>query len=199
MNQFDEWLGFGTALVADSADRFGVMRAAIRRLAGEPIAGPAFTAQVIAGENGTIHRAMNAAPPGSVLVIDAAGYEDRAVWGELITVAAIARGLRGVVIDGAVRDIAAIRRSGFAVFALTTTPAGPHRGWRGKVGGIVSCGGVVVSPGDVVVGDEDGVVVVAQAMAGATLDRSRALLESEGHLMRRAAEGVPTTELLKIE
>lgn len=199
MDDYERWSALGSAVVADSADRFGVLASPIRLLSGDGLAGPAFTVRTMAAENSTLHRAVQAAPAGSLLVVDAAGYEDRAVWGELITVAARARRIRGVVIDGAVRDIEAIRRMNFPVFARSITPAGPHRGWRGTFGEPISCGGTVVSTGDLVVGDADGVVVVPAANAERVLQRAEQLVESERDLLRRAAEGIPTTELLNIE
>ena len=92
---------------------------------------------------------------------------ERAVWGAVLTEAARQGGIVGAVIDGVVRDLAQIRAGGFPLFARGSTPAGPHKGGRGSFGGIVQCGGVVVSPGDLVLGDIDGVVVVPAARVDA--------------------------------
>ena len=134
----------------------------------------------MAGENSTIHRAVYNAPAGSVLAIDADGYDQRAVWGEILTVAAKHGGIAGVVIDGAVRDIDAIRERSYPVFARAVCAAGPHKGWRGRIGTTIQCGGVVVSPGDILVCDEDGVVVVPREGAEeiAAVARERLALES---------------------
>jgi regulator of RNase E activity RraA len=153
----------------------------------------------MAGESSTLHRAVAAAPSGSILVVDAGGYDDRAVWGEILSVAAVARGVRGAVIDGAVRDIDAIRSMGFPVFARANTPAGPHKGWRGDWGRLVSCGGVVVEPGDLVIGDGDGVVVVPSADVPQVRAAVEARLELESGWRLRIETGESSVSVLGLD
>src|SRR5690606_28107227 len=124
------------------------------------LVGRAFPIRVLAGDSATCHRALSDAPRGFVLVINGGGYEGRAIWGEILTVAARSKGVRGAVVDGVVRDIGAIRQLDFPLFARGTTPGGPHKGGGGRWGTPITCGGVLVCPGDLVVGDEDGVAVV---------------------------------------
>lgn len=189
----------GAALISDCLNRFGVMDAGIQRIAGTAVSGLAYPVRTMVGENSTLHRAVAVAPPRSVIVVDAGAYTDRAVWGELLTLAAIQRGITGAVIDGAVRDIDAIQRSGFPIFARGHTPAGPHKGWQGDQNVSISCGGVVVRPGDLVVGDADGVVVVPHerlaAIRAAVLER----LDTEAEWRGRIATGEATTAILGLE
>lgn len=156
----DAWRRYPTATVSDCLDRLHAVDAGLRRVAGEGVAGRAFTVQTAAGDSATLHLALMHAPPESVLVIDAGGHTRRAVWGGILTEAAQQRGIRGLVLDGVVRDLADIRNSGFAVFARGTCPAGPQKGFEGRWGEPVACGGVTVNTGDLILGDEDGIVVV---------------------------------------
>ena len=94
------------------------------------------------------------------MVVDAGGFEDTAVWGGIMTRAAIKRGIGGLVVDGAVRDVAEIRELGFSCFSRAIVPAGPHKGFGGVIDGLIACAGCPVSPGDIVIGDDDGVCVV---------------------------------------
>jgi regulator of RNase E activity RraA len=188
-----------TAIISDCLNRFGAMSAGVRRLAGGALFGPAFTVRTMAGESSTLHLAVAAAPPGSILVVDAGGYCDRAVWGELLSVAAVARGLNGTVVDGAVRDVAAIRAMGYPLFARAHTPAGPHKGWTGDWGRPVSCGGVVVHTGDLVIGDDDGVVVVPVDEAPQVRAALEPRLEVEDGWRRRINAGESSAAVLGLE
>jgi len=192
----DAWRRLPTATVSDCLDRLQALDGAIRRLAGEGVAGRAFTVETAAGDSATLHRALADAPPGSVLVVDAGGHTRRAVWGAVLTAAARHRDVRGLVLDGVVRDLADLREQRFPVFARGACPAGPHKGFRGRWGHPVACGGVVVHSGDLVLGDADGVVVVPAAavdgLAGA-VGRRRA---TERRWLDGIARGVSTARLL---
>jgi regulator of RNase E activity RraA len=188
-----------TATISDCLDRLNVMDARIQRLAGVRFQAPAFTVRTIAGESATVHRALTEAPAGSAVVVDGAGYVDRAIWGDILTLAALKRGVVAVVIDGAVRDIEAIRASGLSVFARGTSPAGPHKGWRGDWGSAISCGGVVVTPGDLVAGDDDGVVVIPAARIDDVRRALASRLEKEDEWRRRIAAGESSVEVLGID
>ena len=170
-------------MLADVLDRLGrrsqAMEHAVRPLQGGPVsvAGRAFTIAAIASdevlENPYEHElaAVDATPPGAVVVLATGGLLDVAVWGELLTTRMLARGGVGVVTDGGIRDVAGIRRLGVPSFAAAITPRDSFgralvTGW----GEPVTCAGVAVAPGDLVRGDEDGVVVVP---AGARRRRAR--------------------------
>ena len=175
------------------------MTAAIRRLCGGHLAGPAHTIQTAVGDSATVHRALQEAPPGSVIVIDAQGSEARAVWGGVLTVAAMARGARGAVVDGVVRDLDEIAALGFTVFARGTCPAGPHKGFRGSVGVPVQCGGVIVEPGDIVVGDADGVTVVPAGRAGDALIEVERIAARERGWVERIEAGESSASILGLD
>lgn len=192
------WSGISPAIASDCMGRFGAM-VGIRRLSGAEMAGPAFPVETAAGENGTLHRALRVVPAGAVLVVAAAAGEDRAVWGEVLTLAAEQAGIRGVVLDGATRDVDAIRGRDFPLFARATSPAGPHKGWPGRIGEPVACAGVVVSPGDVVLGDGDGVAVVPAADAERVLAAARERAGLEQEWLGRIRAGEPSTRVLGLE
>jgi regulator of RNase E activity RraA len=123
-----------------------------------PMAGRALTVKTRAGDNQFIHRALEVVRVGDVIVVDGEGYEDRALIGEIMTSIASARGAAGFVIDGAIRDSGAIGRLEFPCFARSAVHRGPYKDGPGAINVPVSIGGMIVNPGDIVVGDEDGLV-----------------------------------------
>ncbi len=195
----DAWKGIATANLSDVVGRMGAMDGGIRRLSGKQLAGPAHTVTTGIGDSSSIHRALADAEPGSVLVVDAQGGTARAVWGAVMTVAAIERGVVGVVIDGAVRDLDEINSLEFAVYARATCPAGPHKGFRGVHGIPIQCGGVVVNPGDIVVGDADGVTVVPASDMSKVLSAVESLAAQERKWMGRIRSGESTVDILGLD
>jgi 4-hydroxy-4-methyl-2-oxoglutarate aldolase len=193
------WEQLPSAAVSDCLDRFGAMDGGIRLLSGERLLGPAFTVRTVAGDSATTHRALREVPPGHVLVLSAEGCTERAVWGSVLTEAARRGGIVGAVIDGVVRDLAQIRAGGFPLFARGSTPAGPHKGGRGSFGGIVQCGGVVVSPGDLVLGDLDGVVVVPAARVDGVARDAVERLRMEETWIERIRAGEASADILGID
>lgn len=193
---------FGTvdaSVAGDAMNRERVMAGAIKPLApGMRLCGQARTVSAMAGDNGIIHAAIALVEPGQVLVIDAAGLEDVAVWGEVMTRAALHRGIAGVVLDGATRDAAAIRELGFPLFCRAVVPRGPHKGFGGTIDDIVAVGGVAVSPGELVIGDDDGVAVVPLHCVDSVLDGARAAQEKEERWFTEIAAGRTTAELIGI-
>jgi regulator of RNase E activity RraA len=155
-----------TANVADAMDRLGVLDSRIKPVwAGATVVGPAYTVWTRAGDNKVVHEALGLAQPGDVIVVNGQGDESRALIGELMTERAKASGIAGFVIDGAVRDAKTIGAIGLPVFARAVTPAGPYKYGPGHLGRTVAVGGVAVAPGDVVVADADGVIIVPRAEA----------------------------------
>jgi 4-hydroxy-4-methyl-2-oxoglutarate aldolase len=138
--------------------------AAHRRLrpawSGAAVAAPAYTAGCTPGDNLAVHVAVTKAPKGSVLVVDVGQVADRGYWGEVLTTAAEAAGLAGLILDGGVRDVAALEAHGFPVFSATIALTGASKDKPGTVGLPVRVGGVEVSTGDWVVADVDGVAFV---------------------------------------
>ncbi|AVQ80950.1 MULTISPECIES: RraA family protein [unclassified Variovorax] len=152
---------FQPAILADVAGRRGAMHGRIKALRPNmKVAGTAFTVEVRPGDNLMIHAAMAMAKPGDVLVIDGKGDQTAALMGTIMMTACKKLGIAGVVIDGAARDSLEIEEMGFPVFSVGTNPNGPTKMVPGRIGHPVSVGGVTVNPGDFVIGDADGVVVV---------------------------------------
>jgi 4-hydroxy-4-methyl-2-oxoglutarate aldolase len=196
----DRWLAVTTASVADAVDRVthrrGVMSAEIKPLAPVRIAGPAATVlERRSLEAQPPHHALEAidtAPAGSIVVIatdDPVAARDVALWGGLMTVAAVTRGLGGVVLDGGVRDVEEIRREGLAVFARSIVPATTVGRYVTVARDIpVVCGGVLVRPGDILVGDSDGVVVVPREAAADVLAAAERIEQTERAMAQRIRE-----------
>ena len=180
--------GLCSTLLADAGAR--VMRAAIKPLrAGWSVRGRALTVSVPAGDNLAIHAALAIAKPGDVLVVDAQGYADRAVMGGIMCAQAAATGVAGVVIDVAMRDAAELRQGDLPVFAAAVSPAGPYKAGGGSVNRPVQCGGVRVEPGDWILGDDDGLVVVGPAQCEAVVAAALAKAEAEARRMAAIARG----------
>ncbi len=191
------WREIPTAVISDDLNRTGTMHAAIKPVGpGMNFAGQALTAQTMVGDNGTLHYALTTAWPGSVLVVDARAHIETAVWGGILTLAAKACGVIAAVIDGAVRDVAELCESNMAIYARGVIPNGPHKGFGGVVNGPIQCAGVAVNPGDLVVGDEDGVVVVRPDQLPGLLERCRARIVKEEAFAQQIEAGVSTVELM---
>jgi regulator of RNase E activity RraA len=171
------------ANVADAFDRLLVMDGAISPVTKSTrIVGSALTILTRAGDNLAIHRALDDAKPGDVLVVSGQGDLNRALIGDLIGEIMRTRGVLGAVIDGAVRDATGLSEQGLAVFARALTPAGPFKNGPGVIGAPVSCGGVVVNPGDLIVADEDGVTVVPASRMKWAADRVEQIIDAENAL-----------------
>jgi len=159
--------------VSDGLHGRGVMASYIKPiLPGEILAGPAYTVRPVPGDHLTVVKALSTAEPGSVLVIDGGGVTEVAMLGEMMCTFGQRRGLAGAVVDGAIRDVAGVRRLGFQVFTRAITPRSAVEESLGEVQVPIACGGVAVHPGDWIMGDDDGVSVIpaellAQVLRGA--------------------------------
>jgi len=161
---------FQAAILADVAGRRGALSGRIKAVRpGMKVAGTAFTVEVRPGDNLMIHAAMSLAKPGDVIVVDGKGDLNAAVMGTIMITACRQLGIAGVVIDGAVRDTLEIEEMGYPVFAAGYNPNGPTKNVAGRIGHPISIGGVTVHPGDLVVGDADGVVVIEREKAAGLL------------------------------
>ncbi len=190
-------LGLGSATLGESGGL-----ATDRRLkpvwAGAAVAAPAYPVGCTPGDNLAVHVAVTSAPRGSVLVVDIGRVPDRGYWGEVLTTAAEAAGLVGLVLDGGVRDVAALERHGFPVFSSTIALTGASKEQRGSVGAPVRVGGVMVGAGDWVVGDVDGVTVIPAASLDAVLAAGRAREAKEAGFFAALRDGKTTVELLEL-
>lgn len=181
---------YQAAILCDVAGRRGALHARIRALHPDmKVCGPAFTVEVRPGDNLMFHVALAVARPGDVVIVDGKADMTCALFGDLMVTQADAAQLGGFVVDAASRDTAALAAGTFAVFAAGTNPCGPTKGLPGKIGSPVSVGGVAVNPGDLVVGDVDGVVVIARAEVEAVLDAADAKIAAEAQRIAEIARG----------
>ena len=153
------------------------------------VAGPALTVRTRPGDNLVVHRALDLARPGDVLVVDGGGSQERALLGELMGRYAVTRGLAALVVDGAVRDAEGLAAGPIPVFARGINHLGPYKDGPGEVHGPVQAGGTVVRSGDLVVGDGDGVVVLPAERAAEIVATGEARLLSEEEQFAQIAEG----------
>ena len=153
------------------------------------MAGTAVTARSRGGDNLTFLRALEFCRPGDVLLVDAGGDVNNAIVGGILTFYAASIGLAGVVIDGAIRDVAEIREREFPVYARGVTHRGPYKDGPGEINVTVSVGGMVVNPGDIVVGDQDGLLAIPQDGVGELIDKARGVLAAEAETLRAMKEG----------
>jgi 4-hydroxy-4-methyl-2-oxoglutarate aldolase len=172
-----------TTALCDVVDLSCVMRYAIHPLwAGAPrIAGPAFTVRTGHHDNLMLHASIYLARPGDVLVVEA-GDDEMAVAGGNVCAIAQRRGIAGFVVDGLVRDVGEARDNGFPIFARGASPIPAKRGGAGGVNVAIRCGGVIVEPGDVIVADEEGIVVVSRAHAADVLAKAQAKVAADAAL-----------------
>ncbi|WP_192246554.1 RraA family protein [Mesorhizobium silamurunense] len=180
---------FATPLISDNLARVpgAVGLRPFHKMAGVMV-GRALTVKTRAGDNQFIHRALDLVQPGDVIVVDGGGYEGRALVGEIMTSVAASRGAAGIVIDGAIRDAGAIGRNPFPCFARSAIHLGPYKDGPGAINVQVSVGGMVVGPGDVVVGDEDGVVAFPLDGAATLLAAVKAQDAREAEIMQSIRE-----------
>jgi 4-hydroxy-4-methyl-2-oxoglutarate aldolase len=179
-----------TGNIADVMGRFRSMDAGIRPV--DPtmrLCGPAVTVMTRPGDNLMCHMAMEIAKPGDVVVVNTGHGVYAAVWGELMTHTAMAAGVAGLVVDGAVRDASELRVLGFPVFARAIVATACDKDGPGEINVPVACGGAVVMPGDVVVGDEDSVVVVPREWAAEVADLAEAKAAEERARIAEIAAG----------
>ena len=172
-----EWVRFRGRMVMQAIRPMGRRDAALL--------GTALTVRVPGGDNAFIHKALDLAQPGDVLVIDGGGCTCRALMGEIMFTYAQNVGIAGVVVDGAIRDQESLERLGLPVYAAAVTPQGPYKNGPGEINVPIACGGQVVFPGDILVGDGDGVVVVRRQEAELVLAEAREKAAYEKQLLHR--------------
>ena len=166
---------------------------------GARLAAPAYCVRCADGDNLAIHVAVATAPAGSALLVEPGQPRELGFWGEVLTTAAEARGLAGLVIDGGVRDVAALHAHGFPVFSALVALPGAAKVAGGEVGGRAQVGDVEAATGDWVVGDADGVVVVARDQLDAVLDAARARADKETRMFEQIRAGATTIDLLGLD
>ena len=182
--------GAATGNVCDAMGRFGALDYRIKPIGpGMRCSGVATTVKARPCDNLVIWKAIELAQPGDILVIATGGYTLSATWGDITARVARARGLGGVVTDGAVRDLEGILEVGLPVFAVGVTPNSPFKDGQGELNVPVACGGVTIHPGDILVGDADGVVCVPRTEAPAVLAELRRIQAAEAERLAQLAAG----------
>lgn len=183
---------FPTPDISDLLNRLYAVSPAIHCLTSpeHQLCGPALTVKVFPGDNLMVHKALDVASPGDIVVVDAGSSPMNAVLGDLISTKARHRGIAGFVVDGLVRDLPGIQELGdFPVFARGATPIGPlHRG-PGEINYPICCGGVVVNPGDIIVADQAGIVVVPKGIAAELLERLSSHQEANAAYLESVKRG----------
>ncbi len=177
-----------TANISDAMHREGQLKGIRPVLSGVKMVGPAVTVRTYPGDFAKSVQAVDKAKGGDVIVIDVGGVEP-AVWGELATYSSIQKGVAGVVIDGAIRDVEEVRKLKFPAFSRIITPAAGEPKGFGEIGVPVRLGGVVIHPGDWIVGDDDGVVAIPRKDAVEITNRAMDVLERENRVRKEIQDG----------
>ena len=181
--------GIPVANISDLMNRSGVLDSRIKKIGGRKLLGSAFTVKTRSGDNLMLHKALQMAEPGDVIVVDAGGELKQAITGEIMMATAAQKGIAGVIIDGAVRDVEALQQMEMPIYAAGVTPAGPHKEGPGEINVPISVGGVVIRPGDILVGDGDGVVVIRPEDVGDLIEKAHEKHKGERDIMKIIREG----------
>jgi regulator of RNase E activity RraA len=191
-----------SCVVADSQERAGVMRSYLRPISIETrFVGPALTVRLEPGNQVDCLDALSVAQDGDVIVVDAAGETETSIWGGLMSGLCKMKGVVGAVVDGAIRDTDETRDMGFFIFSKAIVPRSTHSPYSGRMDPIevnvpIQCAGVLVRPGDLVLGDEIGVVVIPLENAADILEKARDQAEKEEKTRAKIREGKTVEELL---
>ncbi|MEJ2709501.1 MAG: hypothetical protein P8074_17960 [Anaerolineales bacterium] len=191
-----------SCVIADAQERAGVMRSYITPLTNDTrFAGPALTVRLEPGNQVDCLDALSVAGEGDVIVVDAAGETETSIWGGLMAGLCQMKGVVGAVVDGAIRDTDEIRDLNFFIFSKAIVPRSTHTPYSGRMEPIevnvpIQCAGVIVQPGDIVIGDEVGVTVVPLESAAQVLEKAREQADKEEQTRAKIREGKTVEELL---
>jgi len=189
-----------TCAISDSMGRLNAMKSDMKPLfEGIRFVGTAVTVKTLASDLAAAFKAIDLCKPGDVVVIDSHGSADTAFWGENMTLSAINRGVVGAVIDGACRDVEEIRKIRFPVICKGCVPNVGSISGYGDVNVVVQCAGVAVSPGDILIADGNGVVVVPKDEGAVILEKAQRLLETEHLLLEKIKAGATIGELINVD
>jgi len=198
-NLIDRFRGIGAATVHEASGRKGYVDCAIKPITkGVRICGPAFTVQCHPRDNLMLHKALEKAQPGDILVASVGGYYDAGYWGGLMATSAVARKIGGLAIDGTVRDSEEMIKIGFPIFCRGFCIQGTGKTGLGFINHPTFFGGVMVNPGDLILGDDDGMVVVDRTECKTVLEKSIERVEMEKKKSVQLAAGVSSVEFNKL-
>lgn len=186
----ERFRGQASSNLADAMGRFNFMDAGIQSRSSFLLCGLAVTVNARPADNLMVHKALSVAAPGDVVVVSTGGNSTSAVFGELMCHTASAAGLGGIVVDGAIRDVERITALGFPAYSRSVSPGACDKDGPGEINVPISCGGIVVCPGDIVVGDSDGIAVVPARDAAEVLDLVAALIARESNRIAEIKGGV---------
>ena len=182
--------GMPVANIDDNMNRTAAADSSIKPVGykGE-LVGTAFTVKVAQGDNLMLHAAMDLAKPGDVIVIDAGGFTNRAIFGELMATYMKSRGIKGIICDGAIRDYGGLAAlEDFKVYAKAAVPNGPYKNGPGEINTPIVCGGQIVHPGDIVVADDDGILFIKPEDAELLINATKGTEEKEAGIMKHILE-----------
>ncbi len=189
-----------TSTIHEAQGEVGALAHSIRPVyPGMKCCGSACTVRSHGGDNLMLHKAIYVAEPGDVIVHDGEDWLESNVWGEVMTTGAMQRGVAGFVTSGVVRDVEPIHAKGFPIFAQGVSMKWAQKASLGTINHPVACAGVYINPGDIVVGDDDGVVVIERERAAEVLEKSLAREERERVMMEQLSAGKSTLELLGLD
>jgi 4-hydroxy-4-methyl-2-oxoglutarate aldolase len=196
----DQFRGMGTATVHEASGRKGAVDCAIKPISrGVRLCGPAFTVQCHPGDNLMLHKAIERAQPGDILVASVGGYYEAGYWGGLMATSAVAKKIGGLAIDGSIRDSAEIIKMGFPIFCRGFCIRGTTKTVLGLINHPILFGGVLVHPGDLILGDDDGMVVVGRMECEAVLEASTKRIDAEKTKAEKLRAGISGVELNQLE
>lgn len=175
--------------IGDVMGRIYCLDARLRPLNKTPLLGPALTVKARAGDNMMMHYALDLAQPGDIIVVDGQGDLINALAGENMMNWCVRRGVGGVVVDGAMRDVDAVSRMPMPVYCAGVQPNGPYKNGPGEVNVPIVCGGVSIAPGDLIVGDADGLIAIAHHDVSRILEKARAKTEQEARTGKAISDG----------
>jgi regulator of RNase E activity RraA len=185
----ERFRGIPSSNINDTMNRLYNTNSTIKLLNGvSPMLGTTITVKAPLGDNAMFHRAMDIALPGDVIVVDGGGCEERSLAGEIMMTYSAKRGIAGWVVDGALRDLDGAMRCPIPIYGRCITPQGPYRNGPGEINVPVCCGGVVVLPGDIAVGDGDGVVFIRKEDAPLIIEEALEKFASETKKLKKYAE-----------
>ncbi|MGC2485715.1 MAG: 4-carboxy-4-hydroxy-2-oxoadipate aldolase/oxaloacetate decarboxylase [Acidimicrobiales bacterium] len=190
LEMVNEFAGYGTATIHEAQGRRGLFAPRLRPIYRPArVSGTALTCEVAPGDNWSLHVAVEMARPGDLLVVTPTSPCDDGFFGELLATSFVAHGVRGLVIDAGVRDVAELTEMGFPVWSKTICAQGTVKETPGNVQTPIVCAGALINPGDVIVADDDGVVVVRREEASAVLAAARSRTDNEESKRARLATG----------
>ena len=198
-NYREAYASVASATAHEAMERRGALDSSIKPVRrGMKVLGPAFTCVCPPGDNLTLHAALKMAKAGDVIVCASAGFTEQGLFGDVMASCAMGKGIAGLVVDGGVRDGATIAEIGFPVFARALSIKGSVKETLGALNKPIVAGGMLVEPGDLVIGDDDGVCIVPKAEIAASAAASKPREEKEARFRRELLQGKTTWDMLNL-